>query len=107
MQLMSSTAAQIGGRASTGWSDTLLHVPDANLHVGTAHLASLLRRFGSLVPAVAAYNAGAGAVSRWTDVTSAADPGVAVDRIPYPETKSFVRSVIRNLMMYRALYPAR
>jgi soluble lytic murein transglycosylase len=55
---------------------------------------------------VAAYNAGASAVARWLARPEAADPDQFVELIPYPETRSYVRSVLRNRELYGALYPA-
>ena len=39
--------------------------PETNLALGARHLASLLKRYRAVVPAIAAYNAGEGAVGRW------------------------------------------
>jgi soluble lytic murein transglycosylase len=105
-QLMPGTAAQ----AARGLDVTLypewLTVPDLNLHLGAAHLATLLQRFGGRVEvAVAAYNAGAAPVSRWLSRPGADDPDEFIEQIPYPETRTYVRSVLRNRELYRALYP--
>ena len=108
-QLMPGTAAQ----AARGLDVTLypewLTVPDLNLHLGAAHLAELLRRFGGRVEvAVAAYNAGAAPVTRWLARPGAEDPDQFIELIPFPETRGYVRSVLRNRDLYRALYaPAR
>jgi len=81
-------------------------VPDLNLHLGAAHLADLLRRFGRLEAAIAAYNAGPSPVRRWLERDGANDPDQFIELIPYPETRGYVRSVLRNLELYRALYAA-
>jgi soluble lytic murein transglycosylase len=104
-QLMPGTAAQ----AARGLDVTLypewLTVPDLNLHLGAAHLAELLRRFGGRVEvAVAAYNAGAAPVSRWLSRPGADDPDQFIEQIPFPETRGYVRAVLRNCDLYRALY---
>ena len=62
--------------------------PEANLHGTVVHLAGLVARYRGLAPperyarAIAAYNAGAGAVDRYGGVP------------PYPETRSEVSRVI-------------
>jgi soluble lytic murein transglycosylase-like protein len=62
---------------------------DANLDGTIRHLGGLLRRYRALPPqtrfedAIAAYNAGAGAVDRYGGIP------------PYPETQTYVRRVIR------------
>jgi soluble lytic murein transglycosylase len=106
MQVMPGTARQAARRMGLEWSDHLLHVPDANLHVGAAHLAILLRHYGgSAVPTLAAYNAGLTPVELWRRFPEARDPALFVERIPYAETRGYVRSVLRNWTIYRALYP--
>ncbi len=78
---------------------------DANVHLGTAHLNQLLRQYDSaIVPSLAAYNAGGRAVSRWLRYPEARDPFLFVERIPYRETRGYVKAVMRNRALYRALY---
>jgi soluble lytic murein transglycosylase-like protein len=80
MQLMPGTAA--GLKADP-------HDPFENVEAGARHLASLLEKYdGSSVKALAAYNAGEGAVARYGGVP------------PYSETRLYVRKVIDN---YRRL----
>ena len=80
-------------------------VPDLNLHLGAAHLAELLRRFGGRVDAaVAAYNAGITPVTRWLARPGADDPDQFLELIPFQETRGYVRAVLRNRELYRALY---
>jgi soluble lytic murein transglycosylase len=106
MQVMPGTARQAARRMGLEWSDHLLHVPDANMHVGAAHLSLLLRHYkGDLVLTLAAYNAGRTPVELWRRFPEARDPALFVERIPYAETRGYVRSVLRNLSMYRVLYP--
>src|SRR3989441_3045246 len=76
-------------------------------HLGAAHLQELLRRFGDRVDvAVAAYNAGVSPVVRWLGRPGAADPDQFIELIPYQETRGYVRAVLRNRDLYRALYVA-
>lgn len=106
MQLMPGTAAQTASRLGVPWRDRLLVTPDANLHLGTAHFAMLVRRYrGNVVTALAAYNAGGRPVDRWARLPDARDPFWFVEGIPYPETRGYVRSVVRNRALYEALYP--
>jgi len=106
MQLMPGTAAQTASRLGVPWTERLLTTPDANLHLGAAHLSMLLRRYrGAIVTALAAYNAGGRPVDRWSRLPDARDPFWFVEGIPYPETRGYVRSVVRNRALYQALYP--
>src|SRR5205807_2051487 len=73
-----------------GW----ITLPDYNLHLGAAHLAELLRRFGGRVEvAAAAYNAGAAPVGRWLTRPGADDPDQFIELVPYPETRGYIRAV--------------
>ena len=105
MQLMPATAKEVARRARLAWTDRMLTMADANLHLGSAHLAGLLRSFGGdTVPALAAYNAGATPVRRWRRGPGAADPVSFVEHIAYPETQAYVQAVVRNAALYRWLY---
>jgi soluble lytic murein transglycosylase-like protein len=77
MQLMPGTAAQLGVEDSFR--------ADQNIAGGTAYLDQLLTRYHDNVAlALAAYNAGPGAVDRWHGVP------------PYRETQEYVARVIRE-----------
>jgi soluble lytic murein transglycosylase-like protein len=105
MQLMPSTARGLARRIGIEWDNSMLTVPDANVHVGTAHLAALMRTYqGEIIPSLAAYNAGGRPVARWMRFPEASDPFLFVERIPYVETRGYVRTLLRNKELYTALY---
>jgi soluble lytic murein transglycosylase len=106
-QLMPVTAAAAARGLDLAFAPEWLTVPDLNLHLGAAHLAALLKRFhGRVEVAVAAYNAGAAPVVRWLTKPGAEDGDQFIEQIPYQETRGYVRSVLRNRELYRALYAA-
>lgn len=77
MQLMPATAASLGVKDAFD--------PLENLEGGSRHLGSLLTLYGGdLVSALAAYNAGAGAVARYRGVP------------PYRETRAYVKRVLER-----------
>ena len=106
MQVMPSVGASIAqGRGYPLWNSALLSEPEVNLELGTAHLATTLRRGTPPARALAAYNAGAARVARWSQRPGADDPELFAEWIPFTETREYVRIVQRNAAVYRALYP--
>jgi soluble lytic murein transglycosylase len=105
-QLTPGTAAITARGLDVTFYPEWITVPDLNLHLGAAHLAELLRRFRRLDAAIAAYNAGPSPVRRWLERDGSDDPDQFIELIPYPETRGYVRSVLRNRELYRALYAA-
>ncbi|HEX2780570.1 MAG TPA: transglycosylase SLT domain-containing protein, partial [Gemmatimonadaceae bacterium] len=85
------------------WDPAMLYEPDVNLELGIAHLRAALSGRG-IVRALAAYNAGDGRVARWSKKPGTDDPEIFIERIPFAETRDYVRIVQRNRDLYRALY---
>jgi soluble lytic murein transglycosylase len=81
-----------------------LYEPALNIQLGTAHLRGLFRGKREVVEALAAYNAGESRVARWLTKKGANDPELFTERIPFVETRDYVRSVVRNRAFYRTLY---
>ena len=105
MQIMPAVGRQNAvARSAVAWSDALLYQPDVNVRLGTAHFAALLARYRDPARALAAYNAGESRVDRWARKPGASDAEVFVERIPYVETRDYVRIVLRNMTWYRRLY---
>ena len=86
------------------WDPVLLYQADVNAKLGTRHLADLFRRYDEVVHILAAYNAGVSRVERWQTKPGVEDPEMFIERIPYVETRDYVRIVLRNRDLYRALY---
>jgi len=107
MQLLPSTAralARAGGPEA--FRVDHLDLPEVNLHLGAAFLSDLLRRFrgADLAHVLAAYNAGPTRARRWLRLPEAEDPLLFVERIPFRETREYVKSVLRNRYLYAVLY---
>lgn len=103
MQLMPATASNIAGKCGIAYSgkDDLFD-PMTNVSFGSCYLMQLLEKYGgNRILASAAYNAGPGRVTRWTDGDGA---GVAADiwveSIPFKETRNYVQ----NVLVYDAIY---
>lgn len=105
MQVMPAVGRQIAQRLDYPvWDPALLYQPDVNVELGTTHMAGLFRTYDELEHILAAYNAGGSRVERWRTKNGVEDPEVFVERIPFVETRDYVRILIRNREMYRALY---
>lgn len=106
MQVMPAVGAELARRSGLPeWDPILLYQPDVNLDFGIGHLAQDMTKFEWPERALAAYNAGADRVARWRSIRGVdQDPEVFVERIPFAETRDYVRRVLRNLAVYRSLY---
>ncbi|GJG86045.1 hypothetical protein tb265_12260 [Gemmatimonadetes bacterium T265] len=105
MQLMPDVGRALWrGEGAAAWTPDLLFVPDVNLALGMRHLAAGLRGYPDPAYALAAYNAGGARVARWRRQPGADDAELFVERIPFAETRDYVRIVLRNRELYRALY---
>lgn len=78
---------------------------DVNIRLGAFYLKFLLVLFDQQLPmAIAAYNAGEEAVSRWL-VLRKEDPAlIFVEEIPYEETQNYVQRVLANYWAYQLMY---
>jgi len=106
MQLMPDTARQLAKGHGLPAGDDLLADPGANLALGSAYLAGLMKEFGEPRLAVAAYNAGPARVREWWKARTTDDVEAWVELIPFDETRFFVRRVMLSWEEYRRLYGA-
>jgi soluble lytic murein transglycosylase len=105
MQLMPATAQPMAD--VRGWpfnGGDLLDEPGANIQLGTAFLAGLLREFGDPRLAVAAYNAGPRRVRDWLKARRPGDLEAFVEQIPFDETRQYVKRVMLSWDEYRRIY---
>ena len=108
MQIMPPVGEAIArSRLYPMWDAALLFDPHVSLELGTAHLRAAIGQYSNLPRALAAYNAGGSRVNRWARRTGADDPDLFIERISFTETRDYVRIVLRNVEMYRALHGLR
>ncbi len=106
MQLMPSTARELARHEKASLSDDSLLSPELNIPLGVRYLRRVLHRFDwNPIYAAAAYNAGPGAVTRWTRDLGQLPMDEFVESIPYEETQNYVRRVYASYLIYRKLYP--
>src|SRR3546814_14165396 len=108
MQLMPATARQVARQIDVPYSRArLTGDPACNVSLGQAYLAELLEQFdGSLVLALAAYNAGPARVGQWLhEYGSHGDSTYEVvawlESLPFYEKRTSVPPVLEHLPVYR------
>ncbi|HEX2723209.1 MAG TPA: transglycosylase SLT domain-containing protein, partial [Gemmatimonadaceae bacterium] len=105
MQLMPSVGRSLAkSQRIAGYVDESLYDPVINIRLGTQHLAGLLGRTSNIERVLAAYNAGESRVARWIQKKGSDDPELFTERIPFVETRDYVRSIVRNRAFYSILY---
>ena len=105
MQLMGGTARLVAKDTQLPFDEAALHRPEVSIALG-ARLLSSLRASFPLHPAfaIAAYNGGSNAVRRWLVQHGADDFDVFVERIPFDETRNYVKRVLASEAAYAYLY---
>ena len=88
MQVMPETAADYGVQSVDQLFD-----PEVNLRTGMRHLKRLLAKYGSIGPAVMAYNAGEGALER------------SGGFVTYSETQRYTHRVLTDYLLKKGLRP--
>ena len=104
MQLMPATGRMTAQQERIPLANTqALLQTDKNILLGSSYLRRMLNQFdGNPALATAAYNAGPHRVKRWRpEAAQSAD--VWVDRIPFHETRNYVR----NVLAYTAIFEHR
>jgi soluble lytic murein transglycosylase len=105
MQVLPTTGKRLAREARVPrYSTPKLFRPETNIVLGTRHLAALLRQFGHREElALAAYNAGENRVDRWLQELGNVDMAEFVERIPFSETRGYVKQVLTGKSHYRLL----
>lgn len=102
MQLMYPTARSLASKIRK----TDLFNPNINIRLGTKYLKKLLKKYDqNLVYTLAAYNAGEHRVKKWKG-SLFDDSSILhnIERIPYKETRKYVKLIFRNLFYYKGMY---
>jgi len=107
LQLMPATAHEVARKLNMKRpSLQSLMQPELNLKLGAAYLAGLLERFEQEPAyAIAAYNAGPGAVVRWQGRSENAFLEEWIEDVPIDETRNYIKRVLSSFVIYQWLYP--
>jgi soluble lytic murein transglycosylase len=107
MQVLPATGRELARvRGPRGFeAEEHLYRPEINLHLGMSFFDDLRRRFGEdLSILLSAYNAGPSRARRWREYPEAGDLPRFVERIPFAETRGYVKNVLLNREVYAWLY---
>lgn len=109
MQIMPGTARAIARQHKVKYRrSALTSDPSYNMMLGVAHLGDLLAEYnGSYILTLVAYNAGGGRVTNWTEEfgdprTKGVDAVDWVERIPFTETRKYVKKILTGVQIFRA-----
>lgn len=102
MQVIPERAFELASELSIEYQNfDDLYRPEVNLPIGSYLLSkNLLQYHGSYVAASAAYNAGDTPVKRWYQDRYRGDILEFIESIPYEETQTYVKLILRNMVNY-------
>ena len=102
MQIMPQTYAEVVKAYNI---PSTLDTKTANILAGSYYYSSLKKSLLNRdLYAISAYNGGIGSVSGWFIKINYNDTDEFVEQIPYPETKEYVKKVLRTYWMYGNIY---
>lgn len=102
MQLMPATFNEI--IKNTNINNDIYNF-ESNIETGSIYYERLKKSLGNKdLYAISAYNGGIGSVSGWMSKLVYNDTDEFVEQIPYPETKNYVKKVLRTYWVYGNIY---
>jgi soluble lytic murein transglycosylase len=104
MQIIPGTGQKLSRQAGIKrFTPNKLYQAETNITLGTIYLSSLLRHYGHVELALAAYNAGASRVDLWLNKFGDSDMPEFVEQIPFSETRGYIKQVLGNQALYALL----
>lgn len=102
MQLMPATYNELVKNKGIGQN---AYIPENNIQAGSIYYENLKKALGNKdLYALSAYNGGIGSVNTWLSKIIYNDTDEFVEQIPYPETKNYVKKVLRSYWVYGNVY---
>jgi soluble lytic murein transglycosylase len=105
MQIMPATGRGLAqGAGIRRFNVEHLRQPELNVHLGVRYLDHLARQYdGELHLVLSAYNAGPARANRWRQMPEIRDAELFAERIPFAETRDYVKKVMANAVYYAAV----
>ncbi len=105
MQIMPGTANYIMSKLAINPNENHeLENVRLNLYLGCNYLKYLYERFHNDLYVIAAYNGGEGSVNKWIKTIDTSDTDEFIERIPFDETRHYIKKVFRSYHMYKNIY---
>jgi soluble lytic murein transglycosylase len=108
MQIMPKTGRSLhtNSNMTRPFKTDILFDPETNIQLGIQYIHQLKNRFKkNKTHVLISYNAGPHNLKKWlTRFKHIDDPDVFIESIPYPETRKYVKKVLRNHGIYKTLY---
>jgi len=108
MQIMPATGKKLYPKTKLKkpFEADILFEPDLNIQLGVKYVSQLNKRFGGNgTHILISYNAGPHVLKKWLKrFGHLTDLDVFIESIPYPETRRYVKHVLRNRGIYKTLY---
>lgn len=104
MQLMYSTAEEVAQKIDIELTEENILEPEININIGTKYISELLEKYECIEVALAAYNAGSGNVDKWIKEEIIKSDGSDIENIPFKETNTYVRKIMRDYKVYKQLF---
>lgn len=107
MQLMIPTAIYIADKYKMPTPDeSKIFDAQYNITLGTAYLSFVLDETGVQTPmyAIGGYNGGPNAMNKWKKTLKADDTDDFLEKIPYGESKNYIKKVFRSRYNYSKIY---
>ncbi|MBI3582488.1 MAG: tetratricopeptide repeat protein [Nitrospinae bacterium] len=114
MQLIPKTGERIYRMKWGGeFKNEVLFEPEINIEMGISYISELLQMYKNnpslsprqaLILTLATYNAGPTAVKTWIEKFGTLPEDEFIEKITYPETRGYVKKVLRNYENYKRLY---
>ena len=102
MQLMPATYSEVVKKHNLPLD---LNAETTNITAGSFYYEGLKKVLGNKdLYAITAYNGGIGSVTNWFSKLIYSDTDEFVEQIPYPETKNYVKKVLRTYWVYGNVY---
>ena len=104
MQILPTTASKLARQARIPrYRAEKLFLAETNVVLGTRYLDLLMQRYGKTELALAAYNAGSSRVDLWLKEFGEVDMPEFVEKIPFSETRGYIKQVLSNQAFYGLL----